>query len=169
MRLRRHDQLRVPPFATLLRAVALGAATGARSTTAVAALALTSTERDRWPLNRAASPTAKLGAGAAVVGEMVGDKLPVAPPRTDPAGLVPRLLLAPVAVAAADRRDGSGPDGWTVLNALAASAAAAAAAFGGVRLRAVLGHRLGSDLPGAFAEDVLAGTLAWVGSRRTRP
>ncbi|RTL67800.1 MAG: hypothetical protein EKK42_13330 [Pseudonocardiaceae bacterium] len=157
---------RVPPLAVLVRAAAIGLATGARSTSATAALVLTTTSSDPAPLDRVASVSARIVAGVAAAGELVADKLPVAPPRTDLTGLLPRLLLAPVAAAAADRRDGAGPDVWTALDALVATAAAAASAVGGVRLRAALQRRLGSDLPGAIGEDVLAATLAWVGSRR---
>jgi uncharacterized membrane protein len=34
------------------------------------------------------------------------------------------------------------------------------------RIRALAARRFGSDLPGAFAEDALAATLAWLGARR---
>jgi uncharacterized membrane protein len=45
--------------------------------------------------------------------------------------------------------------------------ALARAAALGTRLRALAARRFGSDLPGAFAEDAVAGTLAWPGARRS--
>ncbi|GAY08019.1 hypothetical protein [Pseudonocardia sp. N23] len=160
------DAMRTSALAVAARAAALGLATGARSTTAAAALVLSSMPTDRSPLHRLATTPARLAASAAVLGELTADKLPIAPPRTRPTGLIPRLLLAPAVAVAADHRDDAGPDAWTAVYALVAGAAAAAAALGGVRMRAVLARRLGSDVPGALAEDALACTLAWVGSRR---
>jgi uncharacterized membrane protein len=157
---------RVPAPAMLVRALAIGLATGARSMSAAAALVVTAVPTDPAPLHRAVSTPARVAACAAAAGELVVDKLPAAPPRSDPPALVARLLLAPVAAVAADRRDGAGPDRWTAVNALVATAAAGAAAVGGVRLRAALARRFGTDLPGALAEDALAVASAWVGSRR---
>ena len=45
-------------------------------------------------------------------------------------------------------------------------AGAAAASVLGVRLRAAAAQRLGSDKPGAVAEDAVAALLGWYGARR---
>jgi len=59
-------------------------------------------------------------------------------------------------------RRGEGPG----VPVLVAVGTAVAAAFLGERLRGVVGGRLGSDLPGAVGEDVLAALLALRGARR---
>src|SRR5688500_8227389 len=71
---------RRPDGAALLRAAALGAASGVRSTAGVTAVALGSGALDRGPaarLHRARPLVALLA-----LGELVADKLPVTPPRT---------------------------------------------------------------------------------------
>ncbi|GLZ49014.1 hypothetical protein Acsp06_51990 [Actinomycetospora sp. NBRC 106375] len=137
---------------TLARAAALGAATGARSTFGVTALAL------RGARGRSVRGAAVLAA----LGEAAGDKHPAVPPRTHPAGLAPRLGLAATSAGAAAHRDGRevGP------GALVAVGAALGAAVGGMRLRGLAHARLGTDLPGALAEDAVAALLAGWGARR---
>lgn len=156
-----------PRAATVGRAVLIGLATGARSTAGATALVVTSSRADPAPFGRLAGLPVRIAACAATAAEVVLDTLPVAPPRTAPAGLVPRVLLAPLVAVGADVRDGARPDGPTVLlDALTAAAAATVAAFAGVRLRAFLARRLGADLPGALAEDALVGLLVRAGTRR---
>lgn len=156
-------------LARLARAAALGAATGGRSSAGPAAVTLTSTVADRGPAGRLGTPAGRAVACLFALGEAVGDKLPVTPPRTRAPGLAPRLLLAPVAAVTAGLRTTRDPDVWTVAEAAAAVAAALATAFGGVRLRAALAARLGSDLPGALLEDAVVSGLAWSGAHRSTP
>ena len=159
------DEPRVPPprFGTLAKAAALGAATGARSTAGVTALAFTSSPADDGPvLSRLGSRPGKVAVGAAAVGELVADQLPATPSRLAAPGLAPRLTLAAAAASGMARRDGE----RRAPAALVATAMALVGAVLGVRLRAAAAGRFGSDKPGAFAEDGLAAALAWVGTRR---
>lgn len=146
--------LRRPPARSLVRAAALGAATGARSSVGVAALTLTSSHA-----TRPKSVAAALAAG----GEIVLDKLPFTPARTAPSGLAPRLALGAGSAATMARRDGH--DG--TLAGAVGLASALGASLAGTRLRAVAAGRFGSDLPGAVVEDVLAVLLGWWAGRRS--
>jgi uncharacterized membrane protein len=136
-------------MAVLVRAAALGAAAGARSTTPLAVLAL----RKRG-LVRAV-------AGVAALGELVADKLPQTPSRLKPAPLAGRVVLGALAGAEYARRRGAGP----VVPALAAAAAALAGSYAGARWRAYAA-RSSFSLPAAVAEDAAAVTLAWASARR---
>lgn len=156
-------------LARLARAAALGAATGGRSSAGPAAVALSSTATDRGMASRLGTPAGRAVAGVFALGEAVADKLPVTPPRTRAPGLAPRLLLAPVAAVVAGRRTTPDPDVWNAAEAVAAVGAALATAVGGVRLRAALAARLGSDLPGALLEDAVVAGLAWSGTHRSAP
>lgn len=160
------EQRTVAPPASpsaLLRAAALGAATGSRSSAGITAVALTSRRGDRGPLASGLGSTAGTAiTGVLAVGELVADKLPSAPTRTEPPGLVPRTLLSGTSAAAVAGRDGHEP----VLPALVAAGSALAAAAVGVRLRAAAASRFGSDRPGAFLEDGVAAALGWLGARR---
>ena len=149
--------------ATLARAAALGAATGSRSTAGITALALTSRPQDCGVIaSRAGSRPAQIVTPLLSAGELTADKLPSTPSRLGARGLIPRIALAATAAAGLATRDGERPE--------PAAAVAAVTALGsavlGARFRALAARRLGSDLPGAFAEDALAGTLAWLGARR---
>ncbi|MHA6794600.1 hypothetical protein ACVGVM_13990 [Pseudonocardia bannensis] len=151
--------------AVLLRAAALGAASGARSTAGLTAAAWTSRPTDRGAL------ASRLGgrAGKAVTallsgGESVADKLPATPSRLSAPGLAPRIALGGASAAAVAGRDGFSPG----LPALVAAAASVGAAALGVRLRAVAAQRLGSDLPGAVTEDGVAALLGRWGARERR-
>jgi uncharacterized membrane protein len=148
---------------TVLRAVALGAASGARSTAGVTALAFTSRPTDGGRIARGlGSRAGRLGAAAAAAGELVADKLPVTPGRTGLPGLAPRVASSATAAAGLAARAGARP----AVPVLVAVGTALAAAFLGERVRGVLADRLGSDLPGAVAEDATAALLALWGARR---
>jgi uncharacterized membrane protein len=152
-----------PPAGTLVRAAALGAASGSRSTAGVTAVALTSSRGDRGVLASALGSTAgKAVTGVMAVGELVADKLPTTPSRLAPPALAPRALLGGTAAAAEARRDGQD----AILPALVAATSALGAAVLGARLRGVAARRFGSDLPGAFLEDGVAAALGWWGARR---
>jgi uncharacterized membrane protein len=148
---------------TLARAAALGAASGSRSSAGITALALTSRPGDRGVIaSRAGSRPGHVATPLAAVAELTADKLPSTPSRLGARGLIPRIALAATAAAGMAIRDGERPEPAAAVAAVAALAGAAL----GVRFRALAARRLGSDLPGAFAEDALAGTLAWLGGRR---
>ncbi|GEC18190.1 hypothetical protein PHY01_04730 [Pseudonocardia hydrocarbonoxydans] len=151
-----------PRAATLLRAAALGAASGSRSTAGAAAVAFTSSRADRGVAGRAGGRGAGVLAGVLSAGEAVADKLPSTPSRTAPPGLLPRAALGAGSAAAVARRDG---DDATLAGVVGLGAALGAAVLG-VRTRAAAARRFGSDLPGAVAEDVLAALLGWLGARR---
>jgi uncharacterized membrane protein len=133
----------------LLRAAALGAASGLRSTAGPAAVAVAQ-RRGRGP------------ALALAAGEFAADKLPVVPPRTQLLGLLPRLASGGGCAALVARRQGRAP----LPAALVGAAAAAGAAALGVRWRAAASRRLGRDLPGGLVEDAVAVLLATAGARR---
>jgi uncharacterized membrane protein len=148
---------------TVLRAVALGAAAGARSSAGVAALAFTSRPTDSGRIaSWWGSRTGMLVAAVAGAGELVADKLPRTPGRSQPQVLAPRVVLGATAAAGLAGREGDSPG----LPVLVAVGTAVATAFLGERLRAQMAHRFGSDLPGAIIEDVLAALLGFLGARR---
>jgi uncharacterized membrane protein len=148
----------------LLHALALGAASGARSSAGLAAVALTSKPTDHGAV------AAKLGGrvGTAVtalmaVGELVVDKLPATPSRLAVQGLVPRLVLGATAAGTQANRAGRP----VVIPALVGAAGAAGFSYLGARFRDVAQKRFGSDRPGAIAEDVAAAALGYLGARRS--
>jgi uncharacterized membrane protein len=161
------EEERVPvapaPPSVLLRAVALGAASGSRSTAGVTAVALTSARGDRGPLaSGLGSRAGTLTSGVLAAGELVADKLPATPSRLAPPALGGRLLLGGTSAAAVARREGHDP----VLPALVGAAGALGMSVLGSRLRGLAAQRFGSDRPGAFVEDGLAAALGWLGARR---
>jgi uncharacterized membrane protein len=140
---------------TLVRALALGAAVGGRSTVGPASLALTS---------HTAGRRRQLLAGAALVGELVADKLPQTPRRDSPRGLVGRggSSLA-CGVSLARRRRAA-----AVPAALAALVGCAAGLHGGVRWRTEYADRLGvPPLVAALLEDAAVLSLAALACRGT--
>ncbi|QYN31866.1 DUF4126 family protein [Pseudonocardia sp. DSM 110487] len=149
--------------AALLRAAALGAASGSRSAAGLAAVALTSRPDDTGPVaSRLGGRTGGALSGLAAAGELVADKLPGVPSRLAPLGLIPRAAFGATSAAAVARRDGHDP----TLPGLVGATAAIGAAVLGVHLRAAAQRRFGSDRPGAVAEDVIAAALGWLGARR---
>lgn len=85
-----------PAAAMLGRAGALGAATGLRSTVALAALVVR--RNDGLPA-ALGHPAAQVAAAVACAGELVADKLPATPSRLSPRGLATRLIAASLAAA----------------------------------------------------------------------
>ncbi|MFC6091722.1 hypothetical protein [Saccharothrix lopnurensis] len=148
----------------LLRAAALGAASGARSTAGLTSIALTSSRADTGIARSLGGRAGSVVTGLAAVGELLADKHPSTPSRLGLPGLLPRLVLGATAGAGLARREGRS----VVPAAVAAAVAAAAWSVLGNRLRARLGDGFGSDLPGALAEDAAAFGLAWFGGRRGR-
>uniref|UniRef100_UPI001BDD671A hypothetical protein n=1 Tax=Pseudonocardia lacus TaxID=2835865 RepID=UPI001BDD671A len=98
----------------------------------------------------------------AAAGELVGDKLPATPTRTALPSLLSRAAAGAVAAGAVATRDGDDP----AVPAVIGLVTAVGTAFLAVRARAAAAERLGSDRPGAVAEDALAALLAWLGTRR---
>lgn len=150
-----------PP--TLVRSLAVGAATGGRSTTGLTAVALTSTARDPDPLvarlgGRGTSAVATLLALA----EMAADQLPGMPSRLSPPVLLPRVLLGAASAAALARR----AQERSVVPALVGAVGAVGGSVAGVRWRSFAHGRFGSDRPGALIEDAVAALLAWYAARR---
>jgi uncharacterized membrane protein len=130
-----------------LRAAAvLGAASGLRSFSGAAALALRGRPRAGW-----ARAAILLLAG----GEAMADKLPVAPPRSDPPGLAGRVVTGG-AVGAATAGGRGARVGATF---------ALASTYASERARALLGRRTGIPDPAlAVVEDAIAYGGAWLGS-----
>src|SRR5260370_11845488 len=90
------DPTAAPAAAMLGRAAALGAATGLRSTVALAALILRRSDGLPAVSQRKA---ARLAAAIADAGELVIDKLPMTRSRLDPPGLTTRAVSASLAAA----------------------------------------------------------------------
>lgn len=149
---------------TVVRAAALGAATGGRSTAGLTAVAWRARRDDPGLGGRLADTRARAVLSLAVLGEGVADKSPAVPPRDSAQVLAPRVVLAGTtaqAVARRDKREGGAA-------VVAATAGAVASALGGMRLRAKAQQRWGSDLPGALIEDAATALLAWFGAGRPR-
>lgn len=140
------------------RCVALGLATGARASAPLTALTWTAGRRDPAWLGH---PATKAIASASSAGESIGDQLPSAPSRLEPAGLAPRLVLGAAAGALLARRHRGSV--WS--GAVLATVAAGAGAVAGSRFRALAAAKLGSDHPGAVVEDAIVVGLAGYASR----
>jgi uncharacterized membrane protein len=138
------------------RAAALGAATGLRSTVALAALIVRRNDGLPAILRH---PAARLAAAMADGGELIGDKLPMTPSRLTPPGLASRVISASLAAAVLTRSGHRHP----VPAVAIASAAAVAAAKIGHDTRCALARRL-PDPAVAVVEDAVAIGLAALGS-----
>jgi uncharacterized membrane protein len=168
-------------MSVLTRAALLGLASGARSTSGLAALALSNPSTagllgSRW--------TRRL-AGTAAAGEFVGDKLPQAPSRLQPEGLAPRLILGAVSGAILTHREGGSRNRAVLAGALGLLGATAGSRLG-VSWRRLAARRFGNDpsrstrsdsarqdrrnryadLPGALIEDAYCAIAARYASRR---
>lgn len=151
------------PVSSLLRAAALGAASGSRSTAGVTAVALVSRRGDRGRLASGFGSTPGTAtSGVLALGELVADKLPFVPSRLSTPALTGRVVLGGTAAVAEARRDGYDP----LVPAIVGAASAVGSAVLLSRLRGVAADRFGSDVPGAFLEDGIAALLGWLGARR---
>jgi uncharacterized membrane protein len=164
---------------TLARAALIGAATGSRSLTGMAALTLTA------PASAAAQPDRALRqswvkalAAAGALAELGADKLPATPDRLALGGLTGRVLIAALTGQIVARRhwpprpgDPGPPDqnpageGAAVTAAAVGVGTALAAAWLGSRWRRVAARHFGRDWPGAVLEDAAALSLAWAAVR----
>jgi hypothetical protein len=140
----------------LEQAAVLGAATGMRSTVALAALVFRRSDGLPAVLRH---PAARRIAATADGAELVVDKLPGTPSRLNPPGLTGRLISASLAGAVLARSEHRG----SIPSMLTASVAALAAAKICHDARAALARRL-PDPVVAVAEDALAIGLAAIGS-----
>jgi uncharacterized membrane protein len=142
---------------TAVRAVLLGAATGGRSMTGLAGVALTTPAGTGggW-LGRLASPGGRVLVVAAAAGELVADKSPKIPSRLAPVPLAARVALGALAAAALARRDHA-PAGLPVALAGAATVGGSVA---GAAWRRAIPQRDGLPLVAAIAEDAAAIGLA---------
>jgi uncharacterized membrane protein len=132
------------------RAAALGTVTGARTFLAPAALAL------RGRLGK----VAKFAVPPLALGEIVGDKLPMAPPRVEGPGLVGRVVSGAIS----GRVSGGSP------GLRAGAAFALAATYPSQALRAgIVKHTPIPDIACAVPEDLLATTIAALASTEPRP
>jgi uncharacterized membrane protein len=138
------------------RAAALGAATGLRSTVALAALVVRRNEGLPAFLRY---PAARPAAAVADAGELVIDKLPGTPSRLEPPALAGRLIFAGLAAVVVARSARQPPAPAAAI----AVAAALATAKAGHDARAALARRLPGPVV-AVAEDAVAIGLAVLGS-----
>jgi uncharacterized membrane protein len=147
--------------ALLGHAAVLGAATGLRSTVALAALI--ARRSDGLPA-AFGHPAARTAAVVADAGELVADKLPTTPSRLSPRGLGGRVIFASLAAVVLARSRHQSP----VPAVLVAAASALGAAKIGHDTRSALGLRF-PDLAVALVEDGLAIGLAVLGSSPLLP
>jgi uncharacterized membrane protein len=132
------------------RAAALGTVTGARTFLAPAALAL------RGRLGK----VARFAVPPLALGEIVGDKLPMAPPRVEGPGLVGRVVSAAIS----GRVSGGSP------GLRAGAAFALAATYPSQALRAGIVKRTPvPDIACAVPEDLIGATIAALASTEPRP
>jgi uncharacterized membrane protein len=146
-------------MSVLTRAMLLGLATGARSTSGLTALSLTATSGalgNRWSQRLART---------AAAGEFVGDKLPQTPSRLQPEGLAPRLVLGALTGALLNHREGGSRNRALLAGALGVLGATAGSRLG-VSWRQQATRRFGKDLPGALIEDAWSAAAARYASRR---
>jgi uncharacterized membrane protein len=141
----------------LLRAALAGVASGARSFSALAACALTPGADGRAErILHHKRVRSSLRSSAAF--ELLGDKLPMTPPRTQSPSVAGRMTLGAVSGALVARRGG----GRALAGGLVGGVTAAAWTFAGPQYRALVAKRTGNDLPGALAEDAGALALAYL-------
>ena len=144
---------------SLARCALLGAATGLRSMAAPSQLSrhIAELPREERPASAVADflgrSSVRETLSIALFGEMIVDKLPFTPDRTDPGPLLGRIAVGAAAgVVLAQLRRGS-----VGLGAFAGGVGALAGAFAGYQARRLLAERAGlPDLVVALAEDAVA-------------
>jgi uncharacterized membrane protein len=142
---------------TLARSFALGLAAGLRSQVPGAVLADAARTGRLWDELR--RDRATVGATALMLGEMVGDKLPVTPPRTGFPAILGRLGAGAGAGALVTAGLG-GRSGGLAVAALAGAVGAVVGTYGGFHARRGVTRAGLPDLPVALVEDVVALTVA---------
>ncbi|SDZ38103.1 Uncharacterized membrane protein [Micromonospora pattaloongensis] len=144
--------------ATAMRAAVLGGATGARSMTGLAGVALT-TRPDRAPgwVGRLGNRWGRGVTATAALGEMLADKSPRIPSRLSPPVLAERITVGAVSAAALARRDGGRP----AVAVLLAVAGVVGMSVVGARWRAYAQQRgRTTAAAAALVEDLAAVVLA---------
>ena len=139
--------------AVLACAVLIGGSTGLRSQMGMAVL-LNGTPLSKLPgflRHRAVRPIAV----AAALAELVVDKLPSTPARTQARGLVPRIALGGLSASLLARNAGAP----AAASALLGAASAVGTAFAGKAARGALAKRLPA-VTAALVEDLVAAVLA---------
>ncbi len=151
-------------MSSLVLSAALGWVAGMRSATAPAALSFALAARpahsDRWPATWMALPLAPVAGGLAAAGELVGDKLPSTPDRTEAVPFAGRVVAGAIVGAGVAGRQGTS----RVACAVAGGAAAAASTVVMHRARRVASEQIGA-VPAALAEDALAVSLGMAAAR----
>lgn len=161
----------IPGDAVYGRAAFLGFVAGLRSQLPHALLALAANRGvfaagAPAPLSLLRSRGALVALGLAAAGELVADKLPATPTRTEPAPLGGRVLSGALAGAAVGREAGASVLACAALGA----AGAVAGSFGGASYRRIAGETTGLPDPVlAVAEDATAVGLAAVALRPAVP
>lgn len=164
---------------TVLASALAGTATGSRTFTGLAAVALSAPDDATTQPDRTfARPAVKAVVALAALQEWVMDKLPVAPSRLEPAGFGARLVCGALCGVALARRAAtappdplapvspgipvdSDPDVSTVVAcAVAGAASAAGAAYAGHAVRTWGSRAFGRDWPVAALEDLAAAGAA---------
>lgn len=139
-----------------LRAAVLGVATGGRSMTGLAAVALTTApDADSGWVARLAGPWGRGLVVAAALGEIAVDKHPRVPSRLAPPALVGRLVAGCAGALVLARRRGTRP----AVPVLVAAGAVLAGSLAGSRWRAYA-QRRGWPAVAAVAEDAVVIALA---------
>lgn len=163
----------------LMPALVAGLATGGRSMTPLALLALTAPAgSDRLPDRVFAVPWVRGFLGLLAVGELVGDKLPVTPSRTMPVVFATRLLTAAgcgVVIARRQTVDSGDPReplpqpppaSGVAAAVVTAVGGAALSSVAGTRWRGLASRRFGQDWVGAVLEDLgSVGAGSWAAGR----
>ena len=166
----------------LTAAVLAGTATGGRSFTGLAALALTAPDGSvRQPDRTLSGRWTRIALAVAAAGEIVGDKLPSTPSRLVPPVLAGRMLTAVACGAIIARRIPRSPDVGdpqaplpvpvpaagtaAVLTVLAAPAAAVLSSVLGTRWRGLAARTFHTDLIGALIEDAATVAVAAAAAR----
>jgi uncharacterized membrane protein len=148
---------------TIGRAALAGFATGGRSSAGLAAVAMTKPKRSAISATRRRQ-VARATAALLATTEVIVDKRPTTPPRTDPVGLLSRQAAAATVGVAVARRAGENP----ALPTAAASLAAAGGAAVGLWWRSVQADLSGlTPLKAALIEDAVVATIAAIALSRT--
>jgi uncharacterized membrane protein len=145
----------------LTGAFLVGVASGGRSLTGLATIALTThpTRADRL-LDRAATTRGRVLLTAGATAELVGDKLPNIPSRLSRQGLTGRIACGALAGTALARRSGANPG----LGALCGVAGSIAGSYGGAAWRRWAGTEKVTAFTAAITEDLLTVATAVIAS-----
>ena len=156
----------------LTRSFVLGFACGLRSFAGLTTLAFTRGRQEcagcvPAPLAKARTNLGRFGLAAASIGELVADKTPLVPARTEPGPLAGRVVLGAFSgyLGVRPTRPGRQP-GVALLGAALGGVGAFIGSHAGYRARRFATKDLGlPDLPVALAEDAITYSLAEVAAR----